>query len=146
MKAVLSALVVAGLLAATPACAQDKAVEAKPVEAKQCEVPADLLSFGDSTLDKVGAAVRNSRKLDILVVGSGSSSLAGPDGASIAYPARLETALREKLPGVAVTVTTNAQPKRTAEDVAETLVPLVTERKPNLVIWQTGTVDAIRAG
>jgi hypothetical protein len=108
-------------------------------------VPADLLSVGDSALDKVAAAVRDRRKLDVLVVGSGSSSLASPDGASIAYPARLEAALREKLPGVAVTVTVNVQPKRTAEDVVETLAPLVAERKPDLLIWQTGTVDAIRA-
>ena len=145
MKAILSALVVAGLLAAAPVRAQDSAAEAKPPEKKQCDVPAELLSVGDGTLDKVAAAVRDDKKLDILVVGSGSSTLAGPDGASIAYPARLEAALREKLPGVTVTVTANVQPKRTAEDVAETLAPLVNERKPNLLIWQTGTVDAIRA-
>jgi hypothetical protein len=145
MKAVLSAMVVAGLLAAAPVRAQDKAAEAKPAERSQCDVPADLLAVGDGTLDKVATAVRDNKKLDILVVGSGSSTLAGPDGASIAYPARLEAALREKLPGVAVTVTANVQPKRTAEDVAETLAPLVNERKPNLLIWQTGTVDAIRA-
>jgi len=145
MKAVLSAMVLAGLLAAAPARAQDKPAETTPVETRTCEVPADLLSVGDSTLDKVAAAVKDSKKLDVLVVGSGSSSLASPDGASIAYPARLEAALREKLPGVTVTVTTNLQPKRTAEDVAETLPALVAERKPNLLIWQTGTVDAIRA-
>jgi hypothetical protein len=145
MRAVLSAMVVAGLLAAAPARAQDKPAEARPADSKSCEVPADLLSSGDSTLDKVAAAVRGSKKLDVLVVGSGSSGLAGPDGVSIAYPARLEVALREKLPGVAVTVMTNVQPKRTAEDVGETLGAMVGERKPNLVIWQTGTVDAIRA-
>ncbi len=88
-------------------------------------MPADLLAFGDSALDKVAAAVKDDKKLDVLVVGSGSSSLASPDGAAIAYPARLEASLREKLPGVAVTVTTNLQPKRTAEEVAETLPALV---------------------
>jgi hypothetical protein len=145
MKAVLSAVVIAGLLAAAPARAQEvKGAEAAPADRKACEVPADLLLPGDSTLEKVATAVQD-KKLDVLVVGSGSSSLASPDGASIAYPARLEASLREKLPGVAVTVTTSVQPKRTAEDVAETLPTLVTERRPNLLIWQTGTVDAIRA-
>jgi hypothetical protein len=146
MKAVLSAVVVAGLLAAAPSRAQDKSAEAAAAPtAKTCDVPADLLAVGDSTLDKVAAAVKDGKKLDVLVVGSASSGLASPDGASIAYPARLEASLREKLPGVAVTVTTNLQPKRTAEEVAETLQGLVSERRPNLLIWQTGTVDAMRA-
>jgi hypothetical protein len=146
MKAILSAVVIAGLLAAAPACAQDaKGTDAAPLEKKTCEVPADLLSMGDSALKNVEAAVKDDKKLEVLVVGSGSSSLASPEGTAIAYPARLEVYLREKLPGIAVTVTTSVQPKRTAEDVAETLPALVNERKSNLVIWQTGTVDAIRA-
>ena len=146
MKAILSAVVIAGLLAAVPARAQDaKGTDAPAAERKACEVPADLLSPGDGALDKVAAAVRNDKKLDVLVVGSTSSSLAGPEGAAAAYPARLEVNLREKLPGVAVTVTTSVQPKRTAEEVADTLQALVAEQKPSLLIWQTGTVDAMRA-
>lgn len=146
MKAVLSAVMIAGLLAAAPACAQEvKGAEAVPADRKACEVPADLLSPGDGALEKVAAAVRNDRKLDVLVVGSGSSSLAGPDGPAAAYPARFEASLREKLPGVAVTVTTSVQQKRSAEEVAEALQTLVAERKPNLLVWQTGTVDAMRA-
>ncbi len=72
-------------------------------------------------------------------------AIASADGATVAYPARLEAYLRERLPNVAVTVTTNLQPKRSAEEVAEALPAIVSERKPDLVIWQTGTVDAIRA-
>lgn len=145
MRACFSVVVVAGLLAAAPACAQDvRGAELKPADGTACEVPADLLSVGDSTLERVARAVKDDKKLDVLVVGSGSSSLASLDGASIAYPARLEASLREKLPGVAVTVTTHLQPKRTAEEVAEALPALITDRKPNLLVWQTGTVDAIR--
>ncbi|MDQ8730323.1 SGNH/GDSL hydrolase family protein [Bradyrhizobium sp. LHD-71] len=145
MKAFFSAVVIAGFFAAAPACAQElKGAEPKPAD-RACDVPADLLAVGDITLEKVARAVKDTRALDVLVVGSGSSSLASPDGALTAYPARLEASLREKLPGVAVTVTTKLQPKRTAEDVVETLSALVIERKPNLLVWQTGTVDAIRA-
>lgn len=146
VKAVLSAVVLAGLLVGAPACAQDvKGADATPADRKACEVPADMLSVGDSSLEKVATAVKDDKKLDVLVVGSGSSSISSPDGASIAYPARLEVSLREKLPGVAVKVTTNLQPKRTAEEVAEMLQAMVAESKPNLLIWQTGTVDAMRA-
>lgn len=144
MKAVLSAVVVAGLLAAAPVCAQDAATPQAPVEQKSCELSADLFAVGDLALEKVAAAVRDRKKLEVMVVGSGSSSIASPDGASLAYPARLEAYLRERLPGVAVTVTTSLQPKKTAEEVADMLQALVTERKADLVVWQTGTVDAIR--
>ena len=71
MRAILSAFVVAGLLAAAPARAQDvKAAEPKPAaadsassgtapaEKKTCEVPADLLPVGDSKLEKVAAAIK----------------------------------------------------------------------------------------
>src|SRR5438128_10774289 len=107
MKAILSAVVLAGLLAAAPACAQDKAAEAQTAEKKACDVPADLLAVGDLTLDKVASAVKDNKKLNVLVVGSASSSISSPDGAQVAYPARLEASLRDKLPGVAVNVASN---------------------------------------
>lgn len=147
MKAILAAVVVVGLLAAAPLCAQEvSGDQTKPAERKACDVPADLLlTFGDSVLESVATAVKDTRKLDVLVVGSGSSRLASPDGAAIAYPARFEASMREKLPGITVTVTTSVQPKRTAEEVVEMLPALIAEHKPNLVVWQTGTVDAIRS-
>lgn len=166
MRTILTAIVVAGLFAGAPTRAQEtRGAEPKSVadksaadkaapgtaasgtiaDKKTCVVPDDLLSAGDSTLEKVAGAVKTRKKLNVLVVGSGSSTLAGPDGASMAYPARLEANLREQLPGVTVTVTTNLQPKRTAEETSEGLQALVTETKPDLLIWQTGTVDAMRS-
>jgi hypothetical protein len=145
MRAILSAAVIAGLLAVAPARAQDAKMGADaPSQGKTCEVPADLREIGDSSLEKVAAAVKKDHKLDVLVVGSTSSSLAGPDGPAAAYPARMEAKLRELLPGVAVTVTTSVQPKRSAEEVVEALPALIGEHKPSLVVWQTGTVDAMR--
>jgi hypothetical protein len=85
------------------------------------------------------------KKLVVLVVGSASSSLPGRGGAVSAYPARLQKALSELLPGVAVTVATDVKPHRTAAVMVQTLKAVLTANKPNLVIWQTGTVDAIQA-
>ena len=62
-----------------------------------------------------------------------------------AYPARLQAALKEKLPSVAVNVSVELQVKKTAEEVAAGLVKLMEGKKPTLVIWQTGTVDAMRS-
>ncbi len=53
--------------------------------------------------------------------------------------------LRDKLPGVAVNISVELQVKKTAAEVAGGLVKLVEAKKPTLVIWQTGTVDAMRS-
>ncbi|MFX6118653.1 hypothetical protein ABTE85_20560, partial [Acinetobacter baumannii] len=85
-----------GLLAVSPSHAENT---------PGCVVPAYLLTT-ESVFPKVADAVKTRKRLDILVVGSGSSALAGADGASASYPARLEATLRENLAGVAVNVRT----------------------------------------
>jgi hypothetical protein len=85
------------------------------------------------------------KKLAVLVVGSGSSILPGRGGAIGAYPARLQRALSELLPGVTVTVATDVKPHRLAVAAVESLKSALKAAKPNLVIWQTGTVDAIQS-
>ena len=60
-------------------------------ERPPCAVPDNLL-FGSSRLNYVSAAIAGQRKLTVVVVGTGSSALAGPDGPPTAYPARLEAA------------------------------------------------------
>ena len=87
----------------------------------------------------------DAKRLDILVVGAGSSLLPGANGIKNAYPARLQHALSVKLPGVAVKVTTDVQARRTAAEMVKTLAPALTAAKPTLMVWQTGTVDAMQA-
>lgn len=137
--------------AATPAESEPADAKTPPATdkasrtvAEGCEVPAYLLETG-SELPKVADAVKTRRRLDILVVGSASSALAGPDGAKASYPARLEAALRAKLAGIEVNVSTEMRVKKTAADVAEGLEKLVADRKPTLVVWQTGTFDALKS-
>ena len=83
-------------------------------------------------------------RLDVTVVGSGSSALAGPDGARFAYPAQLEQALRARLPGVDVKVTAHVPSRQTTADMAAAMPKFLAEDHPALVIWQAGTVDALR--
>ena len=83
------------------------------------------------------------KQLSILVVGTGSSQLGG--AAQNAYPARLQAALIRQLPGVAVTVATDVAQKRTAADMVTALPPALKATRPDLVLWQTATVDAIQA-
>jgi hypothetical protein len=109
---------------------------------KACEV-ADYLLTSESTLSRVASAVKAGGPIDILVVGTRSSTIAGADGD--AYPARLQAALRDKLPGIPINVSVELTPRKTAEDVAPGLGKLAQAKKPTLVVWQTGTVDAIRS-
>jgi hypothetical protein len=132
--AVLSLTLLAGLLAAAPARADDAA--------PACDVPPYLLTTV-SALPKVADALKTGHPLDILVVGSRSSTINTSDGT--AYPGRLQAVLREKLPSVAVNVSVELQVKKTAEEVAAGLVKLVEGKRPTLVIWQTGTYDAMRS-
>ena len=60
-------------------------------------------------------------------------------------PARLQAALKEKLPRISVNLSVELQTSKTAEEVDTSLVKLVEAKKPTLVIWQTGTVDAMRS-
>lgn len=108
-----------------------------------CAVPGYLL-FGDSKLDRAHAAVLKDHELRILTLGGTSSSLPGPDGPSSAYPSRLEAALTRRLPGVKVTVTTVPMPRQTAAEMAKSIDKLLIDQKPSLVVWQTGTYDAVR--
>jgi len=112
-------------------------------EGQKCEIPGYLL-FGNNELKHVAEAVEKDRRLTIAVVGTGSSILAGPDGPRSAYPARLEAALKQRLPSVAVKVVTLVRTRMSAEDLARGMAKLLVDEKPDLVIWQTGTLDAIR--
>jgi len=115
---------------------------ARAEDAQTCEVPAYLLTT-DSTLSKVADAIKHARPLNVLVVGSRSSTILSSEAS--AYPAKLQAALKERLPSIPVTLSVELQTGKTAEDVAAGLVKLVEAKRPTLVIWQTGTVDAMRS-
>lgn len=139
--AVLALALLAGLAAAGSAWAQDR-VQDKEAVAPVCEVPSYLLST-ESTLPKVAEAIKNARPLTVLVIGSRSSTILSSEAS--AYPAKLQAALKEKLPSIPVNLSVELQSGKTAEEVDVNLVKLVEAKSPTLVIWQTGTVDAMRS-
>jgi hypothetical protein len=116
------------LLAAGPAWAEHPA---------ECRVAENLIepSFRLPHVTRALAA----KRLTILVVGAGSSQLP----AGNAYPARLQHALAEKLHGVDVKLTTDVKAGRTAAEMVKSFQPVLNAAKPSLLVWQTGTVDAM---
>jgi hypothetical protein len=117
---------------ATPCLAADEGA---------CFVAGHLVQ-ADYGLPRVAAAI-TAKRLTVLVLGSASSTLPGPGGAAKAYPARLEASLMRRLPGVTVKVIVHAKARETASEMVKTLKQLMQDERPDLVVWQTGTVDAM---
>jgi GDSL-like Lipase/Acylhydrolase family len=127
------AILLAALVPLSPALAQDDAcASGKPL------IPAEVM------LPRAAAAVAERHSLNVIVLGSGSSTLPGPSGERVAYPARLQAALGGLLPGIDVKIVTNIKARQTAAEMMEQELQRIEDQKPALVIWQTGTVDAIK--
>lgn len=107
----------------------------------ECRVAQHLVENG-IPLPRVREAIA-AKRLSVLVLGAGSSLLPGPNGPQNAYPARLRHALAEKLPGVEVTLSTDVKMRRTAIEMVKALPADLESAKPTLLVWQTGTVDAM---
>ena len=131
MRGLISGVLGALLLSGVAFGAEDSA----------CLVAGHLV-HADFGLPRVAAAIGR-KQLTVMVLGSTSSTLPGPEGATKAYPARLEEALRHHLPGITVKIVTYAKARDTAAEMEKTLEKVVVDDKPDLVVWQTGTVDAI---
>jgi hypothetical protein len=122
------------ILGGSPARAEDPA---------ECRVAEKLLESSFRLPQVARALVK--KRLNVLVVGAGSSQLPGSSGVANAYPARLERALVQQLPGVEIKLTTDVKAKRTAAEMVKALPAALSAAKPELLVWQTGTVDAMLA-
>jgi hypothetical protein len=109
----------------------------------ECGVAAHLV-HADAAMPRVAAAIAKAKTLNVVVVGTTSSTLPGANGQALAYPARLEVALQKRLPGVTVKVISMAKPRQTAQEMADGFPKILKDEKPGLVVWQTGTADAMR--
>ena len=113
--------------------AVNSAAAAEQAQAQACDVPESLIPAA-SDLTRVSNEIKDRHRLDISVVGSGSSALSGPDGARFAYPAQLEQALRERLPGNEIKVTAHVPSRQTTADMAAGLPKILSDDRPALVI------------
>jgi hypothetical protein len=116
---------------------------AKADHPAECRVAENLLE-SSFRLPQVAHALAKKR-LTVLVMGAGSSQLPGSRGVANAYPARLEHALAQQLSGVEIKLTTDVKAKRTAAEMVKALPGALSAAKPDLLVWQTGTVDAMLA-
>jgi hypothetical protein len=141
MRFVVAIFAASALAGMALAAASGGAARADPPP-EECDVPQSFLE-SDIQLPRFTDQVKTKHRLDISVIGTGSSSIAGPDGARYAYPAQLQDRLTHDLSGVEVKVTAHVQPRATTAAMVGGLAKILTDDKPSLVIWQAGTSDAL---
>lgn len=128
------------LLGVAPAAAQTAA----PPKTNQCTVPADLIA-SDPTFPGLAKRFHDRQPVVIVAIGGASTAGVAAGGPSNAYPQRLQEALARRHPGVPITVINRGVPRETTREMIRRFAVDVLAAKPNLVIWETGTVDAVRA-
>jgi lysophospholipase L1-like esterase len=136
LRYVIVLITAAGMgFVATPAGALDQAHE--------CSVPERFYTF-EPPLTKTPKALATGREVVIVAVG-GSSTLGLAGGTTdLAWPARLGSLLTDRFPSARIKVVNRAVARQTAKQVVERLDRDILPLKPNLVIWETGTMEAVR--
>lgn len=94
-------------------------------------------------LRSLSRAVRARRVVKILAIGSSSTAGVGASNPSATYVARLEKSLEGSVTGMDFDVVGRGVGGEVAETTAERMKREVEETKPDLVVWQVGTNDAI---
>ena len=93
-------------------------------------------------LPRVSQALTAERPLRIIAFGSSSTEGIGASSKAATYPSRLQIELTKALPRMPIVVINRGHGGEDAEDMARRL-PAIIAQHPDLVIWQTGTNDAL---
>jgi acyl-CoA thioesterase-1 len=109
----------------------------------RCAVPHELIE-DDGELPVTAATLVHHQPLKVVAIGSASTAGSGASGATAAYPMRLQAHLSDHLPGHGVVVVNKAMPRQTAAEMVARFPTDVLAEHPTLVVWETGTVEAVR--
>lgn len=112
-------------------------------EERQCPVPERFYTSAPP-LAKTTQALASHREVVIVALGGASTMGVAAGGPELAWPARMAAALSENFPSKRIKVINLAVGRQTAKQGAERLDREVLPLKPTLVIWETGTMEAVR--
>jgi hypothetical protein len=114
-----------------------------PAQEQDCSVPASFYE-AEPTLPKTAAAIAHRQLVSVVAVGGASTLGRAAGSPDLAWPARLAAALTGRFPAARVTVDNRAVARQTAQEMASRLDREVIPLKPTLVIWETGTTNAVQ--
>jgi lysophospholipase L1-like esterase len=89
-------------------------------------------------------AMRTQRSVKVLAIGSSSTVGVGASKPSATYIAKLETTLEGAFKGMDFDVVGRGRSGEEAQGAADRMKQEIAEVKPDLVVWQVGTNDALR--
>ncbi len=122
------------------------AASAEPLHtAQSCNAPQEMTRF-TVTLPNTARAIRSGKELAILTIGSSSTKGVGASDPAHTYPARLAEELRHHWPELPVTVINKGVGGEIASEMLARFERDVLPYHPQLVIWQTGSNQALRSG
>src|SRR5919109_4029439 len=136
MRTLLSATLVAMLLLGAGAFA------AAVPPALRCTAPDGVTRF-KVTLPHTARAIRRREALVIVAIGSSSTQGVGASDQAHTYPALLAEELRRRWPRLDVTVVNKGVGGERAEQMLARFTRDVLPYRPQLVIWQTGSNQAL---
>jgi len=110
---------------------------------RECSVP-ERFYISEPQLTKTPKAIVRGQEVVIVVLGGASTLGSAASKPDLAWPARFAAALAENFPSARVKVINLAVARQTAKGAAERLEREVIPLKPNLVVWETGTMEAVR--
>src|SRR5690606_26581073 len=109
--------------------------------ADRCAVP-DSMVFVEETLPRLARQLAEKRELRIVIFGTSSSRDHPKAGMPQTYAALLPAELQQRWPGMALRIENLSERALSAEAMAARIAARIAPSKPDLVIWQTGNVDA----
>lgn len=116
---------------------------AGPAPVRGCPVPEALYAH-EPVLPKTLRALAGGGEVMIVAIGGASTLGRAAGGAELTWPARLAEALAGRFPSLRVRVINFGVPRQTAQEMADRLDRDVLPLKPVLVIWESGTMEAVR--
>lgn len=124
---------------ALPAAAQEPAM---PPLSPSCRAPAADIAE-PAPLPHMTAALKQGRTIRVLAIGSSSTVGVGASSPAKNYPAQLEAILERTFRNLDVQVANRGVSGETAAETVERLRREVADTRPDLVLWQVGTNDAL---
>jgi acyl-CoA thioesterase-1 len=113
--------------------------------APDCTAPQEMTHFAVG-LPNTARAIRSGKALVIVAIGSSSTQGVGASDPAHTYPALLAEELRRRWPQLAVTVINKGVGGEIASQMVARFERDVLPYHPQLVIWQTGSNQALRGG
>jgi acyl-CoA thioesterase I len=108
-----------------------------------CPTP-EGFGVSEAALAKTAKALADGSDVVIVALGGSSTLGVAAGGADLSWPSRLAVVLARRFASARVKVVNLAVPRQTAQDAAARLAREVLPLRPKLLIWETGTVEAVR--